>query len=105
MGYIIIKMISTGLRNMMARNIAVVQNGMFAAQAAPLRNFAKKADGAEATVTEEEDAAVERETVAEVAEPVKAAPVVKAAMSGAAWSAGDIPQIHSVEGDVCPVAE
>jgi hypothetical protein len=101
-------MISTGLRNMMARNIAVVQNGMFAAQAAPLRNFAKKgskkakkADGSEATVTEEEDAAVERETVAE---PVKAAPV-RAAMTGAAWSAGDIPQITSVEGHVCPVSE
>jgi len=95
-------MISTGLRNMMVRNIAVVQNGMFAAQAAPLRAFAKKgkkakAEGA-ATVTEDEDAPVEREAVPE---PVKAAPVA----SGAAWSCGDIPQIHSVEGNICPVSE
>ena len=94
-------MISAGLRNMMARNIAVVQNGMFAAQAAPLRAFAKKgkkakADGA-ATVTEDEDAAVERETVPE---PVKAAPVRAASSS---WSCGDIPQIHSVADNICPV--
>ena len=58
-------MISAGLRNMMARNIAVAQNGMFAAQAMPLRNFAKKGKKAkkeegEATVTEEEEPAVDR---------------------------------------------
>merc|ERR1712166_1002705 len=68
--YINYKMISAGLRNMMARNIAVAQNGMFAAQAMPLRNSAKKGkkakkDEAEATVTEEEEPAVEREAVAE----------------------------------------
>jgi hypothetical protein len=110
-------MIATGLRNMMLKaNFAVAQNGMFAAQAAPLRNFAKKAkktkktdEGAEVTATEEEDAPVARET----AEPVKAAPA-KAASSNPMnldaalfqpWSAGNIPVITSVEDHKCPVQE
>ena len=110
-------MIATGLRNMMLKaNFAVAQNGMFAAQAAPLRNFAKKTkktkktdEGAEVTATEEEDAPVARET----AEPVKAAPA-KAASSNPMnldaalfqpWSAGNIPVITSVEDHKCPVQE
>merc|ERR1712160_171262 len=80
--YINYKMISAGLRNMMARNIAVAQNGMFAAQAMPLRNFAKKGkkakkDEAEATVTEEEEPAVEREVVAEPVVEAVATPVAQ----------------------------
>ena len=101
---------------MLKANFAVAQNGMFAAQAAPLRNFAKKAkktkktdEGAEVTATEEEDAPVARET----AEPVKAAPA-KAASSNPMnldaalfqpWSAGNIPVITSVEDHKCPVQE
>merc|ERR1712160_226148 len=83
MGYILInKMISAGLRNTMARNIAVAQNGMFAAQAMPLRTFAKKGkkakkDEAEATVTEEEEPAVEREAVAEPVVEAVATPVAQ----------------------------
>merc|ERR1712166_1539573 len=117
--YINYKMISAGLRNMMARNIAVAQNGMFAAQAMPLRNFAKKGkkakkDEAEATVTEEEEPAVERAAPV-VEEPVADEPVAQE--SGSAvynkldkslfqpWSAGNIPVINSVEGHKCPVQE
>jgi hypothetical protein len=98
---------------MMARNIAVAQNGMFAAQAAPIRSMAKrgrpKKSDSEATVTEDEaDAAVERESVPE---PVKAAPKAAAQAVNvdkalfAPWSAGDIPKINSVEGNICPVSE
>lgn len=104
-------MIATGLRNMMLKaNFAVAQNGMFAAQAAPLRNFAKKAkktkktdEGAEVTATEEEDAPVARETAA----PTKAASSnlnLDAALFKP-WSAGNIPVITSVEDHKCPVQE
>merc|ERR1712160_30192 len=118
--YINYKMISAGLRNMMARNIAVAQNGMFAAQAMPLRNMGKKGkkakkDEAEATVTEEEEPAVEREAMGEPVVEAVATPVAQE--SGSAvygkldkslfqpWSAGNIPVIHSVEGHKCPVQE
>jgi len=105
-------MIATGLRNMMLKaNFAVAQNGMFAAQAAPLRNFAKKAkktkktdEGAEVTATEEEDAPVARETAA----PAKAAssnPMNLDAALFQPWSAGNIPVITSVEDHKCPVQE
>ena len=105
-------MIATGLRNMMLKaNFAVAQNGMFAAQAAPLRNFAKKAkktkktdEGAEVTATEEEDAPVARETAA----PAKAAKAASSNLNLDAalfepWSAGNIPVITSVEDHKCPV--
>jgi len=81
---------------MMARNIAVVQNGMFAAQAAPVRSMAKrgrpKKSDSEATVTEDEGAAEEAATPEP--EPVKAAPVKAPAVDRSLfqpWSAGDIP--------------
>jgi len=119
-------MIATGLRNMMLKaNFAVAQNGMFAAQAAPLRNFAKKAkktkktdEAAEVTATEEEDAPVARETAApeeedapvaqETAAPAKAAssnPMNLDAALFEPWSAGNIPVITSVEDHKCPVQE
>ena len=108
-------MIATGLRNMMLKaNFAVAQNGMFATQAAPLRNFAKKAkktkktdEGAEVTATEEEDAPVARETAAPAA-PAKAAssnPMNLDAALFQPWSAGNIPVITSVEDHKCPVQE